>query len=100
MKKYRKIFWLVAAVAGCVALPTWFLLVVLENSYVGNPRVPHTEIGLVASYTMKGIQVYVTEWQRTLVTWLFRFDVGMFAIIVICVFLSRGQLDPRRPNSN
>jgi hypothetical protein len=72
----------------------------LENVYVGRPREPHPEIGLTQAYAVKGITVYITEAEEAVVTWLFRVDVGLFAVITICAVLSGGQLGRRPPNSN
>jgi hypothetical protein len=57
--------------------------------------------GLIAPYQVKSVTVYVTPEQQRFVTWLFRFDMGIFAILIVCVALSGGKIDQWPPkNSN
>jgi hypothetical protein len=100
MKKYQRPLWFIAAVAGLLLVPTWFYWGFLENVYVGRPREPHPEIGLTEAHEVKGITVYVTTREREIVTWLFRIDIGLFAVIFLCAALSGGTLGKHPPKSN
>jgi hypothetical protein len=101
MTKYRRAIWYVAVVAAILLVPTWFALIVLDNRYVTYPREPEPVQGLIAPYQVKSVTVYVTPEQQRFVTWLFRFDMGIFAILIVCVALSGGKIDQWPPkNSN
>jgi hypothetical protein len=102
MTKYRRAIWYIAAVAAILLVPTWLAVSVLDDRYFSTyPREPQPVRGLVAPYRVKSVTVYVTPEQRRFVTWLFGFDVGMFAIVIVCVALSGGKIDKWPPkNSN
>jgi hypothetical protein len=100
MKRYRRLFWFIGAIAAGLLIPAWFALGLLDGSYVDQPRTPHPELGLVVPYATKGVTVYISQTQLRVVTWLFWFDVCMVAVVAACFVLSGGKLGPQPPNSN
>ena len=100
MKKLRRPAWFIAVAAAIILLPTWFYTGFTENAYVNRPRQPSPQAGWTTPYAVKGITVYVSETEAIIGTWLFRFDMGLIVLIVLCVWASGGKLGARPPNSN
>jgi hypothetical protein len=98
LKPYRRLLWFVARGVSCIFLLSWVYWGFLENEYVYRPRVPHPELGWTTPHAVKGITVYISPHEEEIVTWLYRIDAGVFAVIVIYVILG-GKIDPRPPKS-
>ena len=99
MTKRQKIFRVIGACATWVFFVPWLLLGLLENAYVTWPREPQPQIGRIIPYGMKGITVYVTEYDQELHKWLTCVLIGSGTIAVV-LFVASGELqrimDPKR----
>jgi hypothetical protein len=97
MKALQKPLWLLAAVAGVIALPLWLWMVVLENTLVGRSRIPVPEAQQIVPYQAKGqVTVYVTKREAEIATWLSRVDFGLLGLVVLCLIIA----GPRPTKSN
>jgi hypothetical protein len=76
MTKRQKIFRTIGGCAAAVFLVPWFWTGLLENEYVTWPREPQPEVGRVIPHPVKGIAVYVTEYDQELGKWLTRVLIG------------------------
>jgi hypothetical protein len=72
----------------------WFAFGLLENSYVYYPRSPRPEEGKTVPHEVKGIVVYITEWEQRRLSWLAWIEVGSAAIAGLVILIHRG--DPYR----
>jgi hypothetical protein len=91
MTRHQKKNWRIGRAAGALLLPAWFLWGYLEANHVSNPWMPLPARGVVAPYQINEITVYVTNEQQRTATWLFRFDVGIFATMIICAGMYRSR---------
>jgi hypothetical protein len=97
MKALQKPLWLLAAVAGVIALPLWLWMVVLENTLVGRSRIPVPEAQQIVPYQAKGqVTVYVNKREADIATWLSRVDFGLLGLVVLCLIIA----GPRPTKSN
>lgn len=60
---------------------------ILQNLYVGYPRIPNVENGRVVPYSVKGVIVYITKSQSEILDWLFWICVisGVVTIILAVI---------------
>jgi len=91
MTKRQKIFRVIGACAGWVFIVPWFLMGLLENEYVTWPRELQPQIGRIIPYGVKGITVYITEYDQELHKWLTRVLIGSGTIAVVLLVAS-GEL--------
>lgn len=99
MRKYRRAFWIVAALGAALLIPIWIYLNVLQSTLATRPHEPHPENGWTAPYAGKGGTVYVAPRERDTVVWLSRIDFGLVVVIALCGILAGGQYhrQPRKP---
>jgi hypothetical protein len=88
MKNYRKLFKVVGIAAAWVLLSAWFLSGALDNTAVNWPRQPMPEAGRTIPYEVKGITVYITEADRSLVAWLRRTEIASGVTLFLAILLS------------
>jgi hypothetical protein len=67
---------------------------ILENSYVNLPRSPNPQESRTVPHAVKGIIVYITKSEESLLSWLGWIQLGSGAIVVLVVLIHRG--DPFR----
>jgi hypothetical protein len=99
MKRLRRPAWFTAVAATIILLPTWFYVGLVDNVYVNRPRRPEPQAGWTTPYAVKGTTVYVSEREAAIEVWLFRLDIGLFALILLCIGVSGGKLTLRPPQS-
>jgi hypothetical protein len=87
--KAKKIIGLSAAI---VLLVAWFAWGILENSYVTLPRSPNPQDGRTIPHAVKGIIVYITKSEQSLLSSGIQVSSG--AIVVLVMLIHRG--DPFR----
>jgi hypothetical protein len=88
MKRYHKVFRWIGIIAGWVLLVAWFWSAAFDNAAVTWTRRPTPENGHIIPYPVKGITVYVTAGDRTLVTWLTRVEIGSGVVLMLMILLS------------
>ena len=64
MRKARKIFLYCSWIPALISMGIY---TVLENNYVGYPRVPDAATGRVVPHTAKGVVVFITQGQSTFI---------------------------------
>ena len=75
--------------AALIFVAAWFYSGALENTYVYYPRTPEPSDGKVIPYPVKGIVVYITKDQQSVLSWLTWIEIGSGAIAA-CVILLHG----------
>jgi hypothetical protein len=95
---FLKLKRVVSIAAAAVLISSWFVIGMLENSYVNYPRSPDPLGGRIIAHAVKGIVVYITESQSILLSWLSWVEIGSAAIVALIILVHRG--DPfRHPRS-
>jgi hypothetical protein len=89
--KTKKIVGLSAAIVLVVA---WFAWGILENSYVNLPRSAKPQDGRTIPHAIKGVIVYITKGEWSLLSRLTWIQLGSGAIVVLVILIHRG--DPFR----
>ena len=84
----KRLFRYVGMVAGAVLVAAWFYWAAFDNTVVNWPRSPQPELGRIIAYPVKGIVVYITEADRTLMTWLTRIATTSLIVLFAALFLS------------
>jgi hypothetical protein len=88
---------IIGVTAALILVAAWFYSGFLENSYVYYPRSPSPREGLIVPFVVKGIVVYITERQRTFLSWLQWIEIGSAAIAVLVIVIHGG--DPFKSRS-
>lgn len=92
---FLKVKKFVGLTAGLLLVAAWFGYANLENSFLGNPRVPVPETGMILPHVVKGVTVFISEVEQRLLL-LLKYVGVISAIIAGLVLLIHGG-DPFRP---
>jgi hypothetical protein len=96
--RFKKLLWSVVSVVGLMAVPFWFWMAALDNSYVMRSRVPVPE-SQQTQYDVKGVTVYLTEHEATLATWVKCVSFGLLGAVVGISMLCYATVGPYDKNS-
>jgi hypothetical protein len=79
-------------ITSIVCIVTWFGFGSLENSiFINSPRLPNPQEGRTMAYAIKGINIYITNCQRELLSWLFWIAIGSATIAVLIAVIHGGD---------
>jgi hypothetical protein len=95
VKHLRRPAWFVGAIAGAILIAIWFYAGVLDNAYVNRPRHAEAHAGWTTPYEVKGITVYISGREKTVLAWLVRLEIALLIVVLIC-----GWAGLRQTNSN
>jgi hypothetical protein len=80
-----------AILVAIVFLAAWFTEGALDNVYVEYPREADQKSGAIVPYAVKGVVVYITKSQKTLLSALRWVELGTVAVMIIMVVVYRGD---------
>ena len=73
-----------------ILIVAWFTSGLLENTYVYYPRLADPHDGRIVPHAVKGIVVYITESQKSLLSWLTWIEISN-GMIIASVLLTTGK---------
>jgi hypothetical protein len=88
---FLKIKKIVGAVAATIFLVAWFADGSVENNSVLYPRTPNPEQSRTIPHAVKGIVVYITKEEQSLLSWLHWIEIGSGLVIVLVALIHRGN---------
>lgn len=88
----------VGLTAGLLLVAAWFGYANLENSFLGNPRVPAPAAGKVLPHVVKGVTVFISDDEQQLLLWLKY--IGIVSAVTTGVVLLIHCGDPFRPKAH
>ena len=77
--------------AAIVLITAWFCSGGLDNAYVNYPRTPNLDNGRTVPYRVKGIVVYITEQQRSLLSGLLWIEIFSASIVGLVILVHTGD---------
>jgi hypothetical protein len=72
---FLKLKKIIGLTASLIFVAAWFGYANLENSFLGNPRVPNLQAGMTVPHEVKSVIVFISDDEQRFLLWLRRIGI-------------------------